>query len=102
MKEKLIQLGIRLDKQTVEEINRIAKNLGYDHNFLIRKMIREELANLRKDIRQEATDDYLDFRITEQEFIDIIDEKPDDDLKNARKENMGMILEQKKEKRKKD
>ena len=102
MKDESIQLGIRLDKKVIDDIDFVAKHLGYDRNFLIKKMIREELNDLKKDIREDAVNDYLDFRITEQEYFDILGEKPEDDLRRSRKENMTMILEEKQEKRRKE
>ena len=102
MKDETIQLGIRLDKKTIADIDFVAKNLGYERNFLIKKMIREELNERKKEIREDAVNDYLDFRITEQEYFDTLGEKIDDDLRKLRKENMGIILEEKKENRKKE
>ena len=91
-----IQLGLRLDKSMIDEIDRIAQELGYDRNFLIKKMIREELTELKKDLREDATNEYLDFRITEKEYERVVGEKPEKELQEARKELMLGIIKQKK------
>lgn len=65
-------------------------------------MTREELNERKKEIREDAVNDYLDFRITEQEYFEILGEKIDDDLRKLRKENMGIILGEKKENRKRE
>jgi hypothetical protein len=98
-KTETIQLGIRLDKTMIDEIDKIAQELGYERNFLIKKMIREELTELKKDLREEANNDYLDLRISKDEYKRIVGEFPDKDLEDARKELMrGLIQEKKKEK----
>lgn len=96
-KTETIQLGIRLDKAMIDEIDAIAQELGYERNFLIKKMIREELTELKKDLREDATNDYLDLRISKEEFERIVGELPDRDLEDARKELMrGLVQERKK------
>ena len=96
-KSETIQLGIRLDKTMIDEIDKIAQELGYERNFLIKKMIREELTELKKDLREEANNDYLDLRISEDEYERIVGEKPDKDLEDSRKELMkGLVQERKK------
>ena len=96
-KTETIQLGIRLDKSMIDEIDQIANELGYESNFLIKKMIREELTELKKDLREDATNDYLDLRISKDEYKRIVGELPDKDLEDARKELMrGLVQERKK------
>lgn len=95
-KSETIQLGLRLDKSMINEIDNIAQELGYDRNFLIKKMIREELTGLKKDLREDATNDYLDLRISEKEFERIVGEKPEKELQEARKEVMIGVVKEKK------
>ena len=97
-KSETIQLGIRLDKSMIEEIDKIAEELGFERNFLIKKMIREELTELKKDLREDATNDYLDLRISADEFERIVGEKPEKELQDARKQVMIGVVKQKKKK----
>jgi len=90
MREKqTVQIGLRIDKVLLEEVDYYSVEVGMDRMALIRQAIKSFVLDLHKDEDLEATEDYITGIIDEGEFLEITGmKKVPGDIQEARKSRL--------------
>ena len=91
-KKKTIQLGVRVDKDLMDRLDFFARNQNMDKMDYVRQAIDLYVAEMEKGYEKEAIEDYVNCRIDELKFKELMNLKEvSEDLKKARKENIEKI-----------
>lgn len=84
---KTVQIGLRIDKALLEEIEFYSKKEGVEKMAWIRRALSLFVGDVENAVTDEAISDYINLRINEKELKDTAKfEKIPSDLKQARAE----------------
>lgn len=89
---KTIQIGLRLDRELLKEIEILAENEGVDKMAWIKRSLANSVSRERDLITKEAIKDYINLILDEaslKEFAGF--SKIPKDIEEARKENLNQI-----------
>lgn len=90
---KTIQIGLRLDKELLEKIERLSEHEGIEKMAWIRRALAVFVSDEEAGIADEAIEDYIHLRIDETELRKYTGfMKIPDDLKEARKKVLEKIM----------
>ena len=94
-----IQLGLRIDKELLKEIEFLAENEGVDKMAWIRRALANSVNQERDSISREAVKDYINLIIDEEELKEFSDfSKIPKDIVEARRDVLNKIKKEVKEK----
>ena len=92
--KKTIQLGLRIDKELLEKIEKMAQYENIDKMSWIRRALATFLKGEEIESKSEAIENYVNLRIDEKELRNITEMKEvSKDLQDARKEVLNRIKE---------
>ena len=90
---KTIQIGLRLDKEFIERIERLSEHEGIDKMTWIRRALAVFASDEEDGIADGAIKDYINLRMDEKELIKYTGfTKISDDIKDARKKALEKIM----------
>ena len=90
---KTIQIGLRLDKELLEKIERLSEHECIEKMAWIRRALAVFVSDEEAGIADEAIDDYIHLRIDEEQLRDYTGfKKIPDDIKEARKKALEKIM----------
>src|SRR3989338_7403647 len=93
--KKTIQLGLRIDKELLEKIEKMAQYENIDKMSWIRRALATFLKGEEIEAKSEAIENYVNLRIDEKELRNITEMKEvSKDLQDARKEVLNRIKEE--------
>lgn len=89
-------ISVRLDDSLVKDIEKYSKLLGVDKSHFIQKGTEMFLGEMAKGYKDEALQDYLNLRITDEDLCDALDiEKVPFDIRKAREEVLKSKIKEK-------
>ena len=93
--KKTIQLGLRIDEELLEKIEKMAQYENIDKMSWIRRALATFLKGEEIEAKSEAIENYVNLRIDEKELRNITEMKEvSKDLQDARKEVLNRIKEE--------
>ena len=97
--KKTIQLGLRIDEELLEKIEKLSDFEGIDKMSWIRRALARFVDDVEDEMEDRAIKDYLNLRIDEKELKSLTGMKEiSKDLQEARKDILNKIKEEIREK----
>jgi len=97
--KKTIQLGLRIDEELLEKIEKLSDFEGIDKMSWIRRALASFVDDVEDEMEDRAIKDYLNLRIDEKELKSLTGMKEiSKDLQEARKDILNKIKEEIREK----
>ena len=87
-KSKSIQLGLRLDNDMLEEIQRLSVWEGIDKITWIKRTISDKIRDKMGEMADEIKEDYIKSRMDDQAYLELMHLK-----KRGKEETIGKIFE---------
>ena len=92
-KKGTVQLGMRLDNELMEQIQRLAEWEEIDKNSWIKRAISSAVQDSTDEMTDQVIEDYIKSRIDKTEFLKYMDDKNvPKDIQYARKMNLNKIV----------
>ena len=93
--KKTIQLGLRIDEELLEKIDKMAQYENIDKMSWIRRALATFLKGEEIEAKTEAIEDYINLRIDEKDLKNITSMKEvSKDIQEARKEVLNRIKQE--------
>ena len=93
--KKTIQLGLRIDEELLEKIEKMAKYENIDKMSWIRRALATFLKGEEIEAKTEAIEDYINLRVDEKDLKNIAGMKEvSKDIQEARKEVLNRIKQE--------
>lgn len=91
---KTVQLGLRIEKELLDDIERLAEEEGVDRNLWIKRALAVFVGGELSGMADEAIEDFINLRIDEKTLLGFCDfDKIPQDLKDARANKLKKIVE---------